>query len=611
MVSTAMAADALLHSPYGVLPLALLLAATSAVRLGALACEAPAPSSAGVISTNRDVIWPPLLFGAVLALALIVIGVRLMGGLGVLSRGPLLAALLVATLALVLVRRERRLALPWRALASLETVPVLVVVAAALGVACAAAYFLPVWQWDALGYHLPYVNFALQRGTLADVPADVPYLSTYPHNVELFFAAWRAMLPDDRLVDTAQIPLALLGSGAVAGIARQYGARVDYAFAAGLLWLAFPAVFLQLPTNYVDVASAAFLLCAIAFTLAEPRASHIVAAGVSLGLFLGTKPSAPVGTAIALGALAWRALQSGHWRALLVAIGLVGVLGGEAYAVNLVRHHNPIWPVSVRIGPLTLPGNATVEQLLAAGAAAPRRTTGVLGSWSALDAPPMFDMRVGGFGLVFLAALPGALLLAWRRRSLPLALLAAATVASPDPAQARYVLAMPGLVLALAAASLRGLPRRVGAFAWAATALAAAFALVRAYPGLAGEGPPLAAYPSMMPAERLRAVGAEGRTTQFHDALDRLEPGDVTAYDAFLDLPYLAWRADLSNAVLRVPDDADATTAARIVGDPHVRLLMVADTSPVAVAAREPSSSPKFSQLFACRFSRCVVLLRN
>jgi hypothetical protein len=468
-----------------------------------------------------------------------------------------------------------------------------------------------VWQWDALGYHLPYVNFALQRGTLADVPVDVPYLSTYPHNAEFFFAAWRAMLPDDRLVDTAQIPLAMLGSGAVAGIARQYGARVDHAVAAGLMWLAFPAVFLQLPTNYVDVASAAFLLCAIAFTLAEPRTWHIISAGVSLGLFLGTKPSAPVGTAIALGGLAWRALQSGHWRALLVAVCLVGVLVGEAYPVNIDRHHNHIWPVSVSIGPLVLPGNATVEQLLAAGAAAPRSTTSVFGSWSALDAPPMFDMRVGGFGLVFLAALPGALFVAWRRRSLPLALLAAATVASPDPAQARYVLAMPGLVLALAAASLGGLPGRVRASVWGAVALAAVFALVRAYPALAGEGPPLAAYPSMTPAERLRAVGAEGRTTQFHDALDRLEPGDITAYDEFLDLPYLAWRADLSNAVLRVPDDADAALATRIVRDPRVRLLMVADTSPVAVAARAPSTSPKFTQLFACRFSRCVVLLRN
>ena len=31
----------------------------------------------------------------------------------------------------------------------------------ALVVTSIAAIWLPVWQWDALGYHLPYVNFAL------------------------------------------------------------------------------------------------------------------------------------------------------------------------------------------------------------------------------------------------------------------------------------------------------------------------------------------------------------------------------------------------------------------------------------------------------------------
>ena len=82
----------------------------------------------------------------------------------------------------------------------------LLVAAGGLALATTAAYLLPVWQWDALGYHLPYVNFALQHGTLTDVPVDVPYLSTYPHVVEQFFVAWRALLPDDRLVELAHLP---------------------------------------------------------------------------------------------------------------------------------------------------------------------------------------------------------------------------------------------------------------------------------------------------------------------------------------------------------------------------------------------------------------------
>ena len=97
------------------------------------------------------------------------------------------------------------------------------IAACGLAIATVAAYLLPVWQWDALGYHLPYVNFALQRGTFADIPVDVPYLSTYPHVVEYVFIAWRALIPDDRVVELAHLPFGLLGALAIAAIAERHG----------------------------------------------------------------------------------------------------------------------------------------------------------------------------------------------------------------------------------------------------------------------------------------------------------------------------------------------------------------------------------------------------
>ena len=130
-----------------------------------------------------------------------------------------------------------------------KPLPLLVFRPVAVVIAVVAGYYLPVWQWDALGYHLPYVNFALQRGTLTDLPSDMPYLSTYPHIVEYLFIAWRAMLPDDRLVDLAGVLLGSLGALAVATIARGQGARTAHAVAAGAAWLTLPAVFLQLPTK--------------------------------------------------------------------------------------------------------------------------------------------------------------------------------------------------------------------------------------------------------------------------------------------------------------------------------------------------------------------------
>ena len=126
-------------------------------------------------------------------------------------------------------------------LACITTLPVLAIAAGAVAIATLAAYLLPVWQWDALGYHLPFVNFALQRGTFADIPVDVPYLSTYPHVVEFVFSAWRALLPDDRLVELAHLPFGVLGAMAIALIAYRQGARADTAVVAGAVWLTLPA----------------------------------------------------------------------------------------------------------------------------------------------------------------------------------------------------------------------------------------------------------------------------------------------------------------------------------------------------------------------------------
>jgi hypothetical protein len=421
------------------------------------------------------------------------------------------------------------------------------------------------------------------------------------------------MLPDDRLVDAAQIPLGLLGASAVACIARELKARRDHAIAAGLLWLTLPAVFLQLPTNYVDVGCAALLLSAAAFTLAEPNGRNVIAAGIALGLFVGSKPNAPVVAALMIAVLARRAFRAGQLRALAASLLVVLLLGAEAYVTNAIRHGNPVWPVELAFGPFKLPGASSMKTLLEAGAAAPKLhgplLLRVMRSWTALDAPPVFDMRYGGLGLVFLAALPAAIAFAVRKRSLSLVLVAAATCSAPDPAVARYVLAFPGLALALAAAYLTDAKPRLRMATLGLAATASAFGLFRAYPALAGEGPPLTGYIRMSEAERLRAVGANGRPTPFYDALERLGPNDSTVFDGSFDLPYLAWPPDLSRPATRIADDLDKASAELIIRNPNVRLLIVNDASAVAAAARAQGDA--FVQLFRCRSVSCVVLFRN
>jgi hypothetical protein len=591
---------------WGLLPVAVPLACITVLGLGAL-----------IFPRDTVPFGERLLGGALVTLATTAVWARLLGAAGVLTAPMVLGAGAVVAASVVVAVWIRGLrAWPRRWPVSPSTLPVLGVAACALAIATVAAYLLPVWQWDALGYHLPYVNFALQRGTFADIPADVPYLSTYPHVVENVFIAWRALIPDDRLVELAHVPFGLLGATAIAVIAHRQGARADTAVAGGAAWLTLPAVFLQLPTNYVDVASAALLLTAIVFVLGPVDRTRVILAAVALGMFLGSKPSAPLAALVVFTALGIAAWCSGLRGTIGIAALVTLLLGGESYLTNLVRQGNPVWPVRVDVGPVHLPGRFPMSHLLASGAAAPRTHGGlanrVFDSWTAMSpAVPAFDMRVGGLGVLFVVALPFALIRVVRLRSVVVILVFVATLATPDPAVARYVLAFAGLVLAFATPTIDH--ARVGKLVRASVlvlvAVGAAHNVYVAYPGLTGEGPPLRAYVDMTDDERQRAVGPDGVPTPYLDAVAHVGPGEIAVFDETAYLPYLAWPRDLSRDAVRIPDDATAEEADRLVHADNVRLLIVGDdTVAGSVVQRDPA---RFVRLFECKSSPCAVYLRR
>jgi len=585
---------------WGLLPFALPAVAFVAARLGAIVFADGRASDRAV-------------GGVTLALALVVASVRVLGAVHLLYPAALGAALVLVTSGLALYRRGARFEFPWREMVAKETAPLLLVVAAAMGVAVLAARWLPVWQWDALGYHLPYVDFALVAHGLRGVPDDIPYISTYPHDVELCVIALRAMLPDDRLVDLAQLPFGIAGAIGGAGIARVAGAARPHAVAAGAAWLVVPAVFLQLPSDYVDVASAAFLLLAVYFLVVPPTVRSLLLAGVALGLYLGSKPNSPVPTALLCGVILVRGIRGKLGAVAGGAVLLVLVLGGEAFFVNFARHGNPIWPIQLTLGPIHLPGTTPMGQLLESGAAAPRvhgpLLSRVVRSWTSLTSAPVFDMRIGGMGPLFLASLPFAAVTLARWRSGAAWAAAAAAIASPDPAVARYVIAFPALVLALASARLPSVGLRARVVIGVGAAIAGAWQLAYAYPGLAGEGPPLAAYAHMSEDERAGAVGANGPPTQMIAARKLVRPGETLAFDVTFDLPYLGWTSDLAYPVVYVPDTLSSSDVGGWLDREKVRILAVADHGPAGEWAR--LHPEQFELLFPCRSVPCAVYLRR
>lgn len=592
--------------PFGLLLPGLIGAAFVAEGLGALAFR-------DLLSSRQRVLG-----GLVLSAAVFTGGLQLLLHAGVLYAHILfsLFAALIAGVALARrgLPRSSISVRSWLRAARREYSALLVgaVCAFAIGIAGLAAYLLPIWQWDALGYHLPFVNFVLQGGGLAELPPDIPYLSTYPRNVALLFAGLRTLLPDDRLLDIGQLPFGLVGAAATAGIARELGARRADAFVAGALWLVLPAVFLQLPTNYVDVGAAAYLLLASFFVLVPPTRASLLCAGLALGLFLGTKPNTPPAVVLFAAFLGWRAQRAGQFAYGMLALLLTAALGLEAYVTEFIRHGNPVWPAIVDLGPLHLPGTISVKELLSSGAGTPKvygpLPWRVLVSWLSLDAVPAFDMRVGGLGPAFWLAVPLGMICVVRRRLGVLAGLFALALVTPDPAVVRYVLAFPALVFAAAAAALAGLPERARRLAHLLCALASAWALTRAVPALTGEGPPLLAYLSMSWPERSVAVGGDGPPREFVAAQRRLAPGEVAVYDRALNFPYLMWRSDLENRVIRIPDAAGPVAIEQLLATSQARLVLAGTDLPAAsVVASQPE---RFAPLFQCR-ERCRAYLRR
>lgn len=558
-----------------------------------------------------------LLGGLTAAVSASVAWLQLLFYLGGLWPSVLLISLCAGVLGLHLFRRSRRARERHESAISLHEFkavwPMFAVAVGALGSALLSAYWLPIWQWDSLGYHLPFVNFVMQDGGIAGLPLDVGYLSTYPRNVELLFTAMRATLPDDRLIDIGQIPFGLMAAAGTVGIARELGASRTAASTAGVLFLALPAVFLQLPTNYVDVGTAAFFILALFFLLVAPTAKTLVLAGLCIGLFMGTKPSAPPQAALLGVVLLARAQRASLLRVGLGALVFGLALGAEAYLVQLIRHGNPVWPAVVKIGPWELPGTISVNELLSSGAGA-QKVHGsmpyrIVASWTSWSAAPYFDMRVGGLGQAFWIAFPLALWGLIRRRSVLLVALSCICLVTPDPAVVRYVFQFPALVLALAAAELCYWRERTDG--WSRTArqaassslvgLAAAcgaYQLYYAFPGLTGEGPLLWDYAGMTWSEREGAVGANGRPTAFIEARQRLQPGEVAVYDKAFWLPYLMWRSDAANRVVRLPDQVSEAEARALLDRPDTRLIAAGKDQPVwpVLLARRD-----YRVLFECR----------
>ncbi|PCC66805.1 hypothetical protein SAMN02745121_00465 [Nannocystis exedens] len=483
----------------------------------------------------------------------------------------------------------------------------------AVGLASLAALWLESWGWDALAYHLPPVHDALQTGRVRELPTHVTYARAYPQAVERVLTLWRLLLPDETLVDLGQLPFAVAGAAGLATLARRAGVRPGRAAGLALAWWATPVLMLQLAHAYVDVAHAALAVLAVVFVTGPVDRGRLVGAALALGLFLGSKPSAPLPFAL-LAATLW--IRSGlRWPGALAAIAAGLVIGGESYARGWLQHGNPVWPVALQAGPIALPGPVTATMFFAVltppGFAELDWWQRLAASWTALPGSGAYgyDMRLGLHGPLHLLLPPAIVSLAFgtaRRARGPVALLAVVSLATPAAFWPRFTLALPGALLVALAAGSEGWPRRARALLDGSIGALALVGVGLAAPGFTPDGPPIWALGRATPLQRAEAATSVGQARAWLDARAQIGEGECFAYDESVEVPGLLWRPDGRGRVAYVPPElVDGPALSAWLAAEEVRAIAVDRRGPRAAWLRERPD--RFTPLFACRTAACEV----
>ena len=398
---------------------------------------------------------------AILAAALICLGVIALGSLGLLSRLPLAVFTLGLFAFAVFSARSaasfspRDLLPPWPLLIALPLLLLQTLVSLPL---------LPA-EWDAMTYHLFLPARWLQEGSLVHVPTVFGDDSAAfaPQNGALFYAWWLGLANGDLGVGIIQVAgLGLLAAAVFLLVRRLGGSVLAAAMAVATLpWLE-PVQHWTFSAN-VDIFMTAFWVAAAAFLLGgEGRRQDLLYGGLALGLALGTKTLA-VPLAAGLVLLAAPRLRHAPRRDLLLFAGATALTGSYWWLRNLVCYGNPLFPLDLSLGswralPGVYPSSAVMHSVFHIAG---------LADWLKV-VHTLWGTAICLLGLLGLAALirHAARAVAGRRLALELALLAAGWTffvwsGVPHNNQIRFLLPALALVLVGWGLLLDRIPRRL------------------------------------------------------------------------------------------------------------------------------------------------------
>ncbi len=309
-------------------------------------------------------------------LSLIVLILTALGAMGKLTLGNYVAAVVVLAVGVVLaagrfvwpatVATIRRAAQPhrpvniWRAALGLSTVAILGVWAIRLGSS-------PIWDYDAIAYHLPFTAKFLQTGSIIAPyfgPLSGP-IGYYPANLEMLSAHVLAFGLPDAYLNAVNIIFAVFLVVALWLIGRELAVPRAVSALTALAFVTVPVMFRQIGTTKVDIPFT-FLFAALIFFLIRylkrQYLSDLVFFSAAAGLFIGMRylgvPYLILPALALFASLIVQFARSTTRRQALVhlAVGLMILvaLGGFWYIRNFALTGNPVFPTPVRLGGFTL-----------------------------------------------------------------------------------------------------------------------------------------------------------------------------------------------------------------------------------------------------------------
>ncbi len=316
---------------------------------------------------------PARLADVVLALALLVGILELLGTFGLLRLVPIVALSAAVGTSLWAWRRPAAVAAAaapqaargHRALRAVALgVPLLAagLVLASWGGPTVRAYDAGIRGFDSIWYHMPWAGSFAQTGQITGIRfLDVVYLTGfYPATAELLHAMGIALMGNDVLspsINLLWLALVLLAAWCV-GHPRGVGGAT---LVAGALAMATPMMHRTAPgTADNDVVAVFFLLAAVALWLnaADPRTGRadgpaLVLVGLAAGLAISVKLNTLAPVPLLCAAVVFCAPAGRRRWVARVVLAATACTGAYWYVRNLVAVGNPLpW---LRLGPLPMP----------------------------------------------------------------------------------------------------------------------------------------------------------------------------------------------------------------------------------------------------------------